>query len=415
MKNIQPICLRRGGRKTNWKTKFIHHILMERIFIFGDEFGTHSINEKEGVVSHFIYTAIAIKESNLQTANDLRNYLSEKYLFGHKLKSSSKALNDKTNFNKRIAIVKEICDNLDCAIYCLIVDKYNLDSEGLKFKEVFYKFFQNIFIEKFSHNYSNFSVNMHNIISGHFSQKMFQYLQKRNPSNLFNSYTYKMCSDEEEPLIQFADVIAGSLGRIFSNSHKHYRWEELYNPLTSKLITPVFFPNSSTRNIVFSNSDNEEKLDLEIYKIVQKDGETFLEEDNPTIQKIIVEHLLFYQKVDPFRLIETHELIYVIQRHNGPEITPDILRRHIRDTRYKGVMIVSLLGKSGYKLASSKSDIVKYFYHYMKYVMPMLQKVEIANNIFKGKTTGEFIPLDESEVALLKKIMNNINKPDNFE
>lgn len=386
---------------------------MERILIFGDEFGTHSLNEEDPqFISHFIYTAVAIKESNYEKALDLRNQISTKYLFGHKLKSSSRALNDKKNFQRRINVVKEICEKLDCAIYCLIVDKQSIESEGLKFKEVFYKFFQRIFLEQFAENYKNYSVTMHNIINSQYALEMQNYLQSRRPSTLFNEYNYKMCSDEEEPLIQFADVLSGTLGRIFSISHKHTRWEELYNILSQKLIKPEIYPNSSTRNIVYENDKNNEKLDKEIYEIVQGDGEAFLEESTDKFMKCIVEHLLFFQKIAPFKLVETYELIPIIKRNTGIKITPDHLRRHIRDIRYKGILIVTLIGKSGYKLASSKDDIINYFSHYMKYVVPMLQKVEIANNIFKGKTTGDFIPLNNSEVSILKKMIDNVNKPD---
>ena len=384
---------------------------MEKIFIYGDEFGTHSLNEEDPqFISHFIYTAFAIKESNLQNAIDLRNELSSKYLFGQKLKSSSKALNNKNNFDKRLGIIKAIC-SLECAIYCLIVDKQSIDSEGLKFKETFYKFFQRIFLEQLGYNYNNYSIFMHNIINGRFALEMRDYLQSRNPSTLFNSYSYRMCTDEEEPLIQFADVLSGSLGRIFSISHKHPRWEELYNVISSKLIKPIIFPTSSKHNVFYDNNENDEKIDEEIFKIVQEDGEKFLTTNKDSIIKCIDEHLLFYQKIAPFKLVEIHELVSVINKNIGIEISQEHLRKCIRDIRYEGIMVVSIAGKSGYKLATSKNDVIDYFSHYLKYVVPMLQIVEIANNIFKGKTTGNFIPLNDSEVIILRKIIDNINKP----
>jgi hypothetical protein len=41
-----------------------------------------------------------------------------------------------------------------------------------------------------------------------------------------------------------------------------------------------------------------------------------------------------------------------------------------------------------------------------------LKCIEIANNIFKGKTTGDFIPLNDNEVSVLRKILDNVNKPE---
>ncbi|MEJ5266860.1 MAG: DUF3800 domain-containing protein [Bacteroidales bacterium] len=384
---------------------------MEKFYIFGDEFGTHSLNDKESNnISHFIYTAIVIKESNIASARDLHLKICQDFLDGHKISSKSKALRDR-NFKRRIDILKIISNELPCSIYCLIVDKSKLDGKGFNYKEVFYKYFQKIFLGQFYSDFDEFEINMHNIISSAYATQMQNYLLKEYPNTLFNRFVYRMKSDDEEPLIQFADIIAGSLGRVFSISHRHSDWGVIYDLLKDKLVTPTFFPYHDNEYSV-NESEESSELNKEILTIVQKDCEKFLNETRDKTMLSIVDHLLYMQRIAPTKLVETYELVESIFSQIGVKITLDQLRRHIRDIRYQGIMVVTISGKSGYKLASSKDDIINYFSHYMKYVIPMLQKVDIANNIFKGKTTGEFVPINETEVNALRKLVETLNNPE---
>jgi hypothetical protein len=149
---------------------------MEKVYVFGDEFGTSTLEENDVKnITHFVYSAIVIKESDIVKARKIRDEISEIFLFGSKIKSSSKALRDD---EKRLKILKYLTDNLNFTIHILVIDKNELSKEtgGLRFKDVFYKYFQKIFIGLINNNYHDFKIYMDSIISDKFSFDIKSYL-----------------------------------------------------------------------------------------------------------------------------------------------------------------------------------------------------------------------------------------------
>ena len=84
---------------------------MEKVYIFGDEFGTSALNENDTKnITHFVYSAVVVKESSIEKARKVRDDISNIFLFGNKIKSSSKALKDD---KRRLDILKYLTANLN--------------------------------------------------------------------------------------------------------------------------------------------------------------------------------------------------------------------------------------------------------------------------------------------------------------
>jgi hypothetical protein len=378
---------------------------MEKVYVFGDEFGTSTLDKNDVKnISHFVYSAIVIKESNIEKAREVRNQISKKFLFGEKIKSSSKALkNDK----RRLDILKYLTTNLNFTIYILVIDKNELSKEtgGLRFKEVFYKYFQKIFIGQIKNNFHDFKIYMDSIISDDFSFDIKSYLSENVSDSLFDNY--EMTNDVKEPLIQLADLISGSYGRVVNLTFESQIRDQIFEILRSKIMYTSFFPiKEQTKYSKLKIKD--EAVNQEIYSIVRTDAENLILSDNDEIHKEVLSILVNHQKISPKHFVYTFELINSIKHLLGKDISTENLRIVIRDLRYKGIIIISNTNKGGYKLAVNKSDVYMYFNHYLNYVIPMLQKVEIANDIFKNKTVGEFIPLEDMES--LKNLVDSLTK-----
>lgn len=170
---------------------------MEKYFVFCDESGTPSKNDG---ISHFIYACVLIKESDLQKARDVRNYISNYFLNGNIIKASNKAVSK--NFSKRIQILKYLCENIDFHIHSLIIDKKSLFSKGLDIKSVFIKFFQKILLDDLAGKVSSFQVFIDSTGNDDFQKNLKKYLIANIPkfqANLFNQEnSYQLMSDEEE-------------------------------------------------------------------------------------------------------------------------------------------------------------------------------------------------------------------------
>lgn len=381
--------------------------MSEKVFIYGDEFGTSTLKSNDVKnITHFVYAAIVIKESQLQNAKKVRDDISKKFFKGNTLKSKSKILR---NQETRLEVLDYLINNLKFIVYLLVIDKEKLNKEkgGLRFKEVFYKYFQKIFISQINNNFTDFEIHMDNLINKKYQIELKNYIAQNYQNNFFEKYN--ISDDKDEPLIQLADILAGSYGRVFNNAFLSESSDLIFNMLKPVTANVSFFPYNEDSNIFVPNKEN--KIDQELYNIVRNDASDIYEKENDIIIKSVIEYLLWYQKVMSFRYAQTYEMINVLKENTGKEISIENLRIIIKNLRFKGVIIVSSSIKSGYKLAVNKSDVHIYFSHYLNYILPMLKKVEIANSVFMNKTVGDFIPLEEMDELkdLVETLNNKIN------
>jgi hypothetical protein len=371
---------------------------MEKVYIFCDEFGTSTLKQNDVKnITKFVYSSVIIKESQLKKAYEVRDNISSGLLKGHKIKSSSKILQ---NEKLRITCVNYLYNNLNFVNHFLIVDKEKLEQDkgGLRFKEVFYKYFQNIFLSEIVNSYTDFQIFMHQTISKEYGEELKSYLSKQVNGNLFENYEF--IDDEKEPLIQFADLLAGSYGRFFNEDYYSDGLEKITGNIKTNS-TISFFPEE--KKVDFKPIYSDKEIDHEIFEIVRIDAFDYVNKlEIDFYQNKILNLLLTYQKIAPFIYLQTFEIIQYLKNNYNKEISTELLRLIIRDLRFEGIIIVSSNSKSGYKLAVNKNDIFQYFSHYSKYILPMLKKVQIANDILTSKTVGEFSPLKElSELAEL--------------
>jgi len=377
---------------------------MEKVYIFGDEFGTSTLKNNDiKNITHFIYSAIVIKESNIHQALKVRKDLSNLFFKGQILKSSSKVLR---NEETRLKVLDYLIKHLKFVVYVMVIDKEKLHKEkgGLRFKEVFYKYFQKIFIGQIDNNFTEFEIFMDNLINEKYQIELKNYITQNYQNNFFEKYN--ISDDKEEPLLQLADILAGSYGRVFNASFMSDKSEDIFNTLKPVTGNIAFFPYKRDNKVFLIN--NENKIDEELFGIVRKDAIEIYESETDIIKNKVIEYLLWYQKVMPFRYAQTYEIINTIKYNAGKEVSIDNLRNIIKELRFKGIIVVSSSSRSGYKLAVNKSDVHTYFKHYLNYILPMLKKIEIANSVFLNKTVGEFIPLQE--IDDLKKLVETLGK-----
>ena len=383
-------------------------MLKETAHIFIDEFGTNVyLPGSTGTTSHFVYTSIIISESNLEKAREVRKSLSLKYKQGSPLSSKKFDGRDKT-LQKRINFITDLVKELDFTVDVLVIDKSKIDGEGLKDKKIFYKYFQGLLVGKYANRYESYHVYADKIGDDIFKRELKSYIDKKIGGDLFNPDRYfKLCDDiTEEPLIQIADMVCGSLGKFYSPSHFHERVGEIQALLQTRVICESF-----PRNEVISNKKLEGSAELN-----EKIKSIAIKSLNFDITKIpdsdlaerLVEYLFSHYKANPKRYIQTYELESYLKNF-VLEIKVDKIRRIIRDLRYEGVFIISVSKQNGYKIAYDLDDIFQYFNHYSNYFIPMLKKIQIINQEISSETFNSinFIEKDEN-FKLFKKLITVI-------
>lgn len=371
---------------------------MENYYVFCDESGTPSKNDG---MSHFVYTAILIPEAELEKARIIRQEACDKFLQGHKISSKGRAIS--SNFRTRINLLKHFCENLNFSVYTLIIDKSKLESDGLQIKQIFIKYFQKLLYGRIESKVSNFIVYMDAAGTEEFQKELKSYIYKKLPelqANLFSlENKFFLKSDDEEELIQLADLFSNSIQKIYSESHQLNNWKEIFDVIESKILKPQFFPYNS---IVGKSEDSEYKVDTRIYESVVESIEKLNRIDKE--KNTIIDYLLFTSRFLPQKLVETYELANEISKVLGYPIPVEKIRLHIRDLRYNGILIISKAGKSGYKLAVNEQDISSYFNHYLNYIIPMLEKANIADETLK-------LSLNNSTYNKIHKFLKVLKEP----
>jgi len=243
--------------------------MSEKVFIYGDEFGTSTLKSNDVKnITHFVYAAIVVKESQFHNAIKVRDDISKKFFKGNILKSNSKILNKKKD--TRLEVLDYLIENLNFVVYLLVIDKTKLDKEkgGLRFKEVFYKYFQKIFISQINNNFTDFEIHMDNLINDEYQIELKNYIAQNYQDSFFEKY--HISDDKDEPLIQLADIIAGSYGRVFNTAFITDNSEAIFNKLKPVTGNVSFFPYKEDSKIFVTNE--EKKIDEEIYNIVRNDA-----------------------------------------------------------------------------------------------------------------------------------------------
>lgn len=374
--------------------------------IFIDEFGnTHLDLSKKGTFSHFIYTSVIIKDTDIDKARKLLKEICIKYRLGENLKSSN--IKNK-NFKKRKDILMEFLEKLDFVVDVMVVDKSKLFGDGLKIKKTFYKYFQSLFIEKYNNKYESYSINADKV-GKEFKTELQDYVRKKSISrDLFNpDRNFEIFDDKDEKLIQIADFISGCLGKVFCTSHFDKQYIELFNLLHARTSISYFpFESYITKEI-----ENKPELDRQIMKMNYQLIEKFFDSSKSEKSKEkarLLEYLRFQSELNPNRLVSTRELLIYLNNF-FPSIKNERIRTLIRDLRYEGLFIVSHSGKPGYKLATKYSDVSEHFNHFLKYVVPMLQKVKILNQTLSQNSFNDINPIEKDpNMQKLKELVAGI-------
>lgn len=122
----------------------------------------------------------------------------------------------------------------------------------------------------------------------------------------------------------------------------------------------------------------------------------------------LLDYLRLQSEINPSRLVPTNEILIYLTNF-FPNYSSDKIRTLIRDLRYEGLFIVSHSGKPGYKLANCYLDISEHFSHFMKYIIPMLQKVQILNSSISNISFNKINPIEKDpNMIKLKELLSGL-------
>ncbi|WP_299320777.1 DUF3800 domain-containing protein [uncultured Maribacter sp.] len=375
---------------------------------FIDESGDKSIHfTKDGVSTFFIVTAIILEEHYVDETRLQFVKIASKYTQAPEIKSSAKAFQD---LDKRIKFLKEIT-KLNFKIYSIIVDKRKVfENSGLQFRDSFYKYTNGLFNRELYDYYPYLKLVSDNHGSEKFMNGFIEYVEKNHKqTELFRGPKFAFSDSKDEPLIQLADFIAGSLSRCYEPKKISPRSSEILQVLEKNILHLREWPENPRNR--FHNIDvedekyNKELVDFLFFKI---NNFININQDNPAVeiknQLICLNYLIYRFKRDPYQYIYSDEIIDRIKIRNI-HITKRVFSKEvIGNLRENKILITS--SQSGYKIPCCRGDIIRFYNNYSSKIIPMIETLRKTDIIIKSVTSRNINLLDEKDFDYLKRIID---------
>ena len=385
---------------------------MERIHAYIDESGAYGFDfSKEANSTHFIITAVTVKESDIPQVEEAVKKLITVFGFKNGEIKSSKI---KANYRRRTNLISEII-KLPIKAFILVVDKRKIykDSGISKNKKVFYKFLNDLLYSELRRNFNKINIEADSTGTNTFQSEFYKYVRsKEQPLSLFDDFQFTMTDSKDSVIVQLADLISGSLS---------YKYEEskilkAHNIDYRKRLSPIIlmlkeFPLEYEKFI-----EEEVKYDASfnktIFDIAYRRAQDFInnaKEDDDTIvseQKFVLEYLMFrFINNKTHRYIGTRELIGALEnagfkRRSIASFRMQIIAK-LRDHR---VIISS--GQQGYKLPSTVEELCEYITHTKTIIMPMISRLKKCIEVVKMGSNGDINLFDLPQYTELKSLLD---------
>ena len=387
---------------------FWERIIMERVYAFTDEYGAFGWDiDNPDVSTHFIITAIIVKESELDDFAQKAEALRKKHFQTGEIKSGK----IRKDHKRRQRILADIQD-IPFHIFSVCVDKKacleNMSMQGLRYKASFYKFMNNIVHKELRRAFEKITIVADEMGSNEYMQSFCKYVSShQDMPNLFGDAQFSFENSKSDVRIQMADLISGTLSYVYDRHKKSDENPDYLKILKNKIIRIEMYPKTYS-NYVLENSAIAEDYDEDIAKICFAQAVKFVEHNaddaDPEIkaQVIVLQYLLFrFMNNDTRGYIYTQELKGQLVNTELRGITDTAFRmRIIGKLRDKGVIIAS--SQKGYKIPSKQSELYDFINHDVKIVIPMLVRLKKCRDLIKLGTVNGLDLLAHTEFDQLR-------------
>lgn len=371
------------------------------VHIYIDEFSTPDLEiDKTGNEQFFVYAAVIIRETDLVAARETLASVISKYYSARGYIKSSKIPKDEKGYVLTLNTLTEL-RALPHSVCALVVDKSEISRDsGLSYKRSFVKYFNKLLTRHFVDQYEEFHIVADKTGSHEFQLSLQSYLEQNANlgRTLFSNNTFDISDDVTgEQLIQLADFYAGTLGRYYCGKYDSKRAEVINNILRSKL-SILWYPDDYV-SLIASSSQFDSNFDQELMKSAIETAENYLVSySEDTIGREIIQYILQESIRNPRRAISSKE-IKANLASRGIEIGDPITK--ISDLRGKGVLIISPIGRKGYKFPTSEEELADFFNRLSSNVVPQLVRGNTINRVLNEKTVGKYNILGHPEFRLL--------------
>ena len=366
---------------------------MPHLLAYLHSFGDHSAHS---TASHFVYTALVLDQGRAAEAEAVWARLRSFY--------DAREPDPEQQLN----LLHEL-QSLHFTVFSLVVDRRKLEHEGLKVREVFYKYFSKTFLRKITDGAVAFTIYAGKRGWPEFRRSLHSFIQEKVVQpDMFQQDRQFLLLDEnrQEPLQQLAAFLSDCIGQIYCTSHASAQADQLYKQLHGHLFVD-FFPSEKT-DYYGQLTEQDQELNGYVARIALQQALRVLKVRKGAVSdeaKELLSYLLLMHRSAPDRLVKKHELLERLQLL-FPQYTEQQLRQSIQSLRDAGALIASIQGKQGYKIPNKVEDIIGFYNRYLNSIVPMLHRIAICNRKLKTNSQNQVDLLGgEHNLQLLKELI----------
>lgn len=379
----------------------------EQRHVFIDESGDPYLDTaKSGVSAFFVLSAVIVEAEKLKEAEKTARDIIRRHFQTGEMKSVAVG----GNTNRRIRILNDL-STVPFRHYSQVVDKAEvLTTSGLRYKKSFIKFIHRTVYQRLFQASGSLHVVADEHGTSEFMREFGSYLQRRLPQTLFERSSFRFGDSKDHPLIQFGDMIAGSIARVYSGTDP----AETLRPLRSHTILVDEWPPKIPSPATFPEHFPVNDFDLMVrqHAVAQAqiyiDANSDVEDDLLTHARVAaVRYLLYhFRSVDPEEYIPTSAMLGHL-RDFGYDMSERMLRSqvigHLRDS---SVFIAS--SAKGIKIPFSVADLQRFVRQVDERVSPYLGRLHILRRHFLLASQGELEIVDELVYPKLHKYFEQL-------
>ncbi len=363
----------------------------------------------DGVQRLFVSVAVVVPKDKVKSVREQFEKIKQKLNFQSEIKSSE--ISD--NHDRRLKLLQTFRSVKDFKFVAVITDKKLIAPDrpmGL-YKDVFLKVTCKTIVSKIQKICPNVSIVQDECGKPEFIESLRNYIKRTcaRTKTLWDSgeLSFTTADSKSDVLLQIADFIAGTVMRCYDPDLKDSNtalYEEILNERAIS-IQPMFSPRLSPVDVTESRQrDLDDRISEYCYKSALDFIDTYALSDEPDrrFQAKVIDYLLEQQD------FEYGE--HIIAETNIPITPEDFPRRIISKMREANVIIASM--DSGYKIPSSKHDLILYANSIQSKAIPMLRRVMKARDLIKEMTHNQVDILNESALAEMAEVINALHDLD---
>lgn len=383
---------------------------MGRTFAFVDESGNHDLDtSKSGSSGYFVVCSVIIVEKNLHQAYELAEAIRARNFQTGEIKSSNLKAKDS---ERRKRILLELAE-LPLKLYVMVVDKSRVHRDGgLKFKRSFIKYVNGLLYERLFNHCENLHMTVDEHGGAEFQAGLKGYVEARYVDDLFREEAFQTKSSKDDVLIQVADFFAGSIAQIYEGkapSDVEGAYKTILRDITLGILE--WPPKYQSLLPPMGGADY---ADHRVHQAAVKQADRFTEEigqhpdEDQRLQLCILDYLRFRSEFIGNEYVSTAEIAdHLADRGFGDLGEQKIRSSGIAKLRDSEVIIASC--QKGYKFPKTRADINDFLELASSQVLPLLDRVKKARDVYLLSSVGEYDVLEGNEFAQLKRLLSSLD------